>query len=505
MNETINDQLESFAKQFHDDHDRLRGQLIDSLASSAPPVARRVPKRVFSGVRICAGLSAAAIIVVCFLVFSSPRSLYGKVLKGLKSVSSAHVIGRSLHDGQWTTEVEIWYDRNCGVYEWRQSSTMPQPQIRIDDGSNQWHYVVGRNRAIQLPSSDPVGLMAKALQFSPERLNSLTPDPTGDCTIDGAPCRMFARTNPEKTYRMRLWIDQSNLPRRNERQQFKNGTWVTTRSLEMQYDIPIDPKRFRPDFGKDVQIVKTAGLFDSMFSLETALYHQEAIGMIVAVHQFKQIDDRRFLVVYSTRPSQQTVRRLGPLVSIVNGKHKNGSVTYGSFNLFLPSKRLPGYPMYFPNDLATYWRDGVEIHWTIIQPTKPWPKNMKTFPFSGQLITDATLRQERKDAGLPTHANYYPLTELALPKQRTPLDEALEQVYEETCLLEPHAFQLDLFLGTRPLTEKEQQQWIKDGHPETEVKNLYHCITSRPSGISLEQFKEKVRAKLKPIKRDEKH
>ena len=87
-------------------------------------------------------------------------------------------------------------------------------------------------------------------------------------------------------------------------------------------------------------IVEAENVFEERFALETAICTQESLGMIVAVHEVERVEDDMCFVTFSTRASEDTIRRHGPIRSIENGRHKNGSVAYGDFNFYMPGKRV---------------------------------------------------------------------------------------------------------------------------------------------------------------------
>jgi hypothetical protein len=280
------------------------------------------------------------------------------------------------------------------------------------------------------------------------------------------------------------------------------GEWRQTTLAEARYDVAIHTDSFRPNFGDEVKIVEAENLFEERFAVETAIYSQEALGMVVAAHEVKRVEDDMFFVIFSTRASEDTVRRLGLLRSIENGKHKNGSMAYGDFNLYLPGKRVGENERQFyqPMTLATYYKDGTEVHWALAIPKGRWPKHVDTFEFGGSLNTRFALWEEREKQGLPTYKRFYPMTILPLPRQSTPLEDIVEQVYRETGLLEPFAFQLSLRLQSQPLTEQEVQQHIKGGGSEDEARALKTVPVVSPSRITLEKWEADARANVESLR-----
>jgi len=486
MNTQIDQDLKSYSGQFRQDHDRLRDELMESLPPLATPATPRSRPRRWA-VPSLVGIAASIVVavVVCFSVLSNSTSLYAKALEALRKSQTVHIVGQQLQGDQWVKRVEVWYDKDQGVREWRQSED--RTTIRIDDGTFQWHHILGRSSATRSRSVDPVGmLVAKALLPSKAVMERFEPDPTGDREIDGVACRMLAYTNDAKTYRTHLWIDGRNRLRRSEKYRWIEGEWRQTTLAEARYDAAIHTASFRPDFGDEVKIVEVENLFEERFAVETAIYSQEVLGMVVAVHEVKRVEDDMFFVTYSTRASEDTVRRLGPLRSIENGRHKNGSMAYGDFSFYHPGKRVGenDWQVHHSMTLATYYKDGTEVHWMLVIPKGTWPEHVDKFEFSGSVNTRFALREEREKQGLPTYKRFNPMTIFPLPQHSTPLEDIVEQVYGETCLLEPFAFQLSLCLKSQPVTSEDE------GSPPSTAP------TVSPSRISLEKWEADVRKNI---------
>jgi len=163
MKAQIDQNLKIYEEQFRQDHDRLRDDLMESLPSLATPATPTPRSRrwaVPSLVAVALGIVVA--VVVFFSVFSSSTSLYAKALEALRKSQTVHIVGRERQGDQWVKRVEVWYDKDRGVREWIQSGD--RTTIRIDDGTFQWHHVLGRTSAIRSRSVDPVGLVvAKVL------------------------------------------------------------------------------------------------------------------------------------------------------------------------------------------------------------------------------------------------------------------------------------------------------------------------------------------------------
>ena len=224
--------------------------------------------------------------------------------------------------------------------------------------------------------------------------------------------------------------------------------------------------------------------------------------MVVAVHEVKRVEDDMCFVTFSTRASEDTVRRLGPIRSIEDGRHQHGSMAYGDFSFHVEGERVGenGWQVHQLMTLATYYKDGTEVHWALVIQKGTWPEHVDTFEFGGSVNTRMALREEREKQGLPTYKRFNPMTILPLPQHSTPLEDIVEQVYGETCLLEPFAFQLSLNLQSQPLTEQEVQQHIQMGGSEREARSLKRVPVVSPSRISLENWEADVRKNIERLR-----
>lgn len=93
------------------------------------------------------------------------------------------------------------------------------------------------------------------------------------------------------------------------------------------------------------------------------------------------------------------------------------------------------------------------------------------------------------------------MTILPFPEHSTPLEDIVEQVYAETCSLEPFAFQLGLNLQSQTLTEQEVQRHIKMGGSEKEARRLKRVPQVSPSRTTLEKWQADVRANVETLRR----
>jgi hypothetical protein len=499
MNASLEEELKQYYTQFVSDHQRLRDELLTRLPAVTQPLSRRrsvVRTRAF---RVCAGLAAsvAVALLVGYPAFAPSQPLYARVLESLKAARSIHLVAQRWELGRLAETVEIWYDRDRGTAEKVQSHG--RTTLRLDDGTHQWCHQSGDLEAFRTQSVGPLAHLMECL--NPEKLlKNAKPDPSGDTAIDGAPCRLYRLTTPDQTIRGSVWIDADFRARRYLEQVLRNDKWTDVERIEVAYDLPVDPDRFARNFGPDVKVVDAAGLLEERFSPAKAIYRKESMGLMVAVHELRRVDDKTALVVFSTRATEETVRRLGPIRSRVNGKHLNGSVSYGDLNFIVRGKRDERTHQWIGGfrtvPLAYCCHDGVKIEWILVRATDARPARMEALEFGGILHTSIGLAEERRRAGLPTYEEFKPMALLPLAEPALTLFEAVGGVYRETRLLAPWAFQVSLCLGTRPFTEKEIAESVAQGQPEEEARKLRASRIASPAEISLKDYRAEVNANI---------
>ena len=128
--------------------------------------------------------------------------------------------------------------------------------------------------------------------------------------------------------------------------------------IEVYYNVPIDPNRFEPSFGPNVQIIGSETFTDHRFALGKAIVVKEVMGLVFAVHELKRVEGGPVFVLSSTRASDQTIHDFGPIRSLYEGdKH------YGESKLDSGWKRVDQDKecFYQPADLAVFSGDGLRV------------------------------------------------------------------------------------------------------------------------------------------------
>jgi len=273
-------------------------------------------------------LAVAAVLLVlagmAWMLILGDRSVMAGIIRQMvrsKSVRCVVESRASLQDERLVKSLEILYDRYRGFSERSFDVVSQQPnRVEIDNFKQNWTQS-GNSKtvAIRRPQNvhanfdklfNPLGTVGKS--------NSLLPAPEKDQSISGIPCRCFVLPreakrvdgSPGPEQSMFLWIDQDERLRRMTEEVKLNDKWVLVQRANVQYDIEFDDDAFEPNFAADVQMVDVDELMDEMFALEDALHRVEHKGYDVAVHDLKRIDDYRYTLVASFRPTQATLDKL---------------------------------------------------------------------------------------------------------------------------------------------------------------------------------------------------
>jgi hypothetical protein len=496
MNTSLDQELRVYHRQFGNDHSELRADLGARLAGLAPqptpPAMRRLKWR---GVSL--GATAALLLIALSVWLLSPRDLYAKVLDSLKSASTIYLHGtRYDTEGRIVGRAEVWYDRQRGVRE--EIEENGRKEIRLDDGKRQWDLVVGAPFATRSKSSDPLGLVRGALV--PEKaVRRAVRLPEQDAEIDGAPCQCYQSEGPDRASRYRTWIDSQFHARCFVKEIRRGNAWIRLSVVQAHYDVPIDAQRFAPDFIQGVKVMASEDA-DKRFDLQIALARKEVMGNVLAVHELQRISDRLLFLVYSVRPSEETVKRFG------NKKNYEdfGSANYGDFQPTywqrINDKRELS-TQEWPLGSFTSRNGNLQIGWSLMILRGAWQVPLKKFDVTGYVHTRNELARALEQSGTPWYHLYCdnePLMTLPFPDRTYSLEEATARTYEDLSrLMASKGASVWLQYGYRPLSEKEIQEMVRSGTvAEHTARRMSQPLSSTPERMSLEEYQAAVKAAI---------
>jgi len=402
--------------------------------------------------------AAAVLLLVGVTTFltNRPRSLYARVMRTLENTRTIHAISNVPRDGSWITAAEVWYERGKGVVE--QETRKDVTRTRLDNGVYQWLYSSDTNTARKTESRDPIGVVKEL--FDPEEFKlALLAPAEGVKTVDGIECRVYSHANSNRTWKIEVWLDENEMLVRGWKKQRVNekGGWEDSESTKVEYDVPIDPSRFSPDFGPDVTVVEAGKLLlDNVdvakynldrYALEKAISVREVLGLNFAVHEVVRCEGDIVYTVCSMRPTEESLTR-------INGDRSSAA---GDFE-FTGSLKQPENGesrWYAPWTFASLQHGDLYIEWSILIPKGSWPRKVEECELSGYVHTRGLLEQSLAAEGEKTYKRVTSLSVLTLPEGSTPLADVISKVHTETLALEQIADEIRLYRASKPVPEKE--------------------------------------------------
>jgi hypothetical protein len=211
-------------------------------------------------------------------------------------------------NGDWVRSWEISYDEQRG-FELKLYDLQGLQRTEIDNGHSHWVHRRGQNIATR-QSTLSAAYMLEGL-FNPlETKKSFQPDPEKDDIVDGSRCRCLIAIDDAHRTRHSVWIDENKRLRREVVDRLIDGRWSPLSRVNVRYDIAIDDAAFAPHFEANVKVVDLGKLFDEVRPLDKAVYREEKLGYIFAIHELKRLGDYEYYMLISFRPTDQTRMKL---------------------------------------------------------------------------------------------------------------------------------------------------------------------------------------------------
>jgi hypothetical protein len=360
-------------------------QKIESLpAPAGSPSRRRVVIKSLIGIGIAA--SVATIALFWWGAAGGRDSLYAQVVNAANNARTLHTINyaQAKEGGEPFKYGEAWYQRGAGF---RQEGP---GGIHLGNEEYLWTYTKDRNVAIRSRSNGiakatgpifaEIDRRAQQLQNEYERY------PSGDQEFDGLPCKAYLLTKPDRHVeplktelktgqrRMLLFLDRQSRLVRAVTDRREDNHWKTEFFTRFEYDEPIDPKLFQPDFGKDVKVVDADSAFEEFDSLRSAVHVEERSGLIYAIHRVERFENGGVLVVSSVRGTEETLKKY-PLTK--------RPLRPGQFLVDGPARDYHGSPQgsgYFRFQLASATHQGIDLSWWVVIPRDSPPTHFEVAP-----------------------------------------------------------------------------------------------------------------------------
>lgn len=471
----------------HGDIDRALATPPRSESADAKPNRWRIIMKS----RIMKLAAAAGVVLALLLVFNNAEStLYAQVIASMKKARTVHALGYALQNGRMEKVSEIWYVRGAGIKTvWKHDGS---ERVVIDNGQWRWEYGQDSRFAVRNKSLGVEGLPAEITEPS-RYLDECVRDRAGDMLVDGVACELYVGSYADKpdTTRLMFWISQERRPRRFEERVLENGTWKTIEIGQVEYDIDFDSSVFEPNFGPGVDVVSGDKTLDAYFPLDSAVFREEQMGLVFAVHEIKKCRDDLIFAVTSLRPSEETLKE----IKCEDPRARN----YGDYQFGSSWKRIDGRETsYRPISLGWIYDGGLTVRWTVFVPNGFEAGHVSQCELDlDYLYTEGKLAAKRREAGLPDRQRFKPIATLQLANEAASLDDLVGQVYDVVKSLEPIVAEEHLELRSIPFTDAEMEAFIKrvpaDGiAKEWKAGNkdvrLWHGQSKKPSQIDKDDW-----------------
>lgn len=456
-------------------------------------------------------IAAAAVIIGAFgsyLFFGwGQATIYAQVIEAIENARTIHAVTKSLNNGQWEKDAEVWYENGKGIVEtgWRNGE---KTLTRIDNGQYSWEYHAGNDYARRSNTIDPIGVARKLLNVDSFKKQAIR-ESDKDKIVDGTRYIAYVLSSPQNNYRILTWLDETNRVRGWEKiHLLDNGQWETYRIGEVEYNIVLNPKVFTPNFGEDVKIVELDNMLDLYSDLDEALFTREELGLIFAVHELVRCEGDLIFAISSIRPIDTWRKRVG--------SSDSAAWNYGSYHFGSAWKRFDNYGRgrsFQQVDLGEIYYAGLQVKWTLFFPQGFEPEGPEECEFEVYLSTIGSLRDKRTKEGLPTEQRFKPMAILPLPKEQTALQQIMDATYSSLLELEPFAACDSLTLKSVPFTDEEMEEYIKE-YPDSgetlkyrsgdrsKLARLHHGRSTKPSEISKEDWVKDRMDYLQKIKKN---
>ena len=490
--ETIRSAFQAIADRSETLQNSLVKQLDkhESVAAQADFGSRRTVTLIFNTVMKSpiSKLAAASLIVGAlgiFILFGNGQAtLYAQVIEAFENTRTFHALSKNYHEGKWHSTLEVWYEAGVGVVEitnYLAGKRRGQTEVRIDNAKYEWKYSPGDNYAVRSRSGYLQDMIARFFEgYTVLLKDNPVRNPAGDKAINGVKCQMYVTLSEDKKWQSNYWIDSKNRFRRYEGLRLADdGQWVKYDVATVEYDIEIDPSRFSANFGPNVRIIDADQLLDDKFKLDNALYKEEVMGLIYAIHELKRCEDDRVYVVSSLRPTKQLLEELGPIYSAGLGNKVYGDFLFDTWPWPQYKARANGARTFYYHHhyLAVLYNDGLFAKWYVLKKTGPGPERAGEVNLVANIYARDELQKKRKSQNLNRYEQV--IVKLPMPEEQLSLVEVAEKIYSDIELLESAAHTAVLNLKLPPDADKSSTPW------------------KRTSQISKNNFVSEVRRELK--------
>jgi hypothetical protein len=257
-----------------------------------------------------------------------------------------------------------------------------------------------------------------------------------------------------------VWVDGAGRVRRVEQTQRGSPEEGETRlSMEIEYDVPIDPQRFEPPSAPEAKVVEPRRLIEQQYPLDTALFTRETLGFTFAVHRLELCREGLKFLVCSNRLTEEARQK-------IDAAHP--WAFYGSADL----RELPGNSSCDRVEpLARMSNEGICLSWYLLLPAGGKGAEAAGCDVNVEISTANQLEKKLDAAGSPTRETF----RLSIPKEKSrqasaSLRDLLGDLFTQGEQLDPlvHSFLLtevprdsNVRVWRRPGIQLSQEQYLE--------------------------------------------
>ena len=294
--------------------------------------------------------------------------LYAQIREAARKVTSIHVVAKAIApDGTERQGAELWYARGGGF------ALLTDELTRIDDGKFLWEYNKGATFVSKSKSQGTDWMLDQALEIRREMKEYGDRFPEGDRKIEEVACHCYKVKEPSVPIDADLagrsleretfvYVSPDFLLRRMEMRERAPGEWRLSQVRTWEYDVKVPSETFRPNFGKNVEVVDADEAFRRFVNLDTALHVTERDGLIYAIHRADPIFGGAIAITASVRGTEATLKKFLPKRRMLQpGLYfVEGPATHG--------RQSPQGHGWFNIELAQADHNGVNVRWWIMSP-----------------------------------------------------------------------------------------------------------------------------------------
>jgi hypothetical protein len=258
---------------------------------------------------------------------------------------------------------------------------------------------------------------------------------------------------------------------------------------DARYDVPIPDERFLVSYPVGARIFDRTATTTPFGGdiLSDSLVTAERLGIVLAIHEVRRVDEDTVFVMSTSRASQKVIDRFGQIDSQRGG----GDKVYGEFTWGSNGRRLPDHSVLNGMQqirLARWKNDGIAYQWVIlkkIEETDLWIGSDGSLPVGFYVHTRDEWQEALKSEGEKSWLRYQDVVTLDVPAEAEGLEAILSEVHEQTLAIFGSTTRQPPLLNLKsiPFRKQDIEKAVASGGSRS----------SAPQNISLDEWLKEVR------------